>query len=202
MSVYYGTVLGRLKEMIEKHEDLLWEVYGEEVLEVLRGSEEEVREVYDEDGLSNLCKWMNDSIRIKESEIDLDKLIKALEGTRGGVGFDAFMEVKCKRCKCEVVRENGVYPEMCFECAFDMAYDVCVSGYRVTENEVLNRNRLADALQGTVGKLGMCVMTAYVCGDCGEEKMSGSHLIPRMCYACALGLADRVMACEGSILKD
>lgn len=202
MSRYYGNVLGRLQELIEKNYDFLLEMYGESVLSALRGTEEEVRETYDEDSLSTVYKEMCNNVRIEESEIDLEKLIVALEGTRGGVGFDAFTEYTCKRCKVEVTRENGVYPEMCNECAFDMAYDVCVSGYRVTENGELDRNRLATALQGTVGKMGMCVMTAYVCGACGEDKMSGSHLIPRMCYTCALELADRVLDREGSILKD
>lgn len=201
MSRYYSLVLGKLQEFLVENDEFLVDQFSETFLDSFWGTEDEVRERYDEAQLTELNRMLRDLVRVDENEIDMDQLIYVLEGTRGAVGFDCFTEYRCKRCGRVCDHSMGNVPEMCGDCAYDLAYDVVTCPYDVVVDGEVVRERLAEAMQGTVGKLGLCVMTNYVCGDCGKTAMSGSHLIPRMCYTCALGLADRVMSSGVKIVK-
>lgn len=73
-------------------------------------------------------RWdLEKEIIYKKSPLDVDKLSRAIQSSRSGIGGSAMTKFKCLFCNTEEVWGNTATPDICRQCARDMAKKIILS---------------------------------------------------------------------------
>ncbi|MEK4824516.1 hypothetical protein NSS71_08155 [Niallia sp. FSL W8-0951] len=73
------------------------------------------------DNLRKLMVTLERDIKIENSKLDIHKLAKAIQTSRSGAGGSAMTSYECKFCGSEAVWVNTAVPNICLDCATQMA---------------------------------------------------------------------------------
>jgi hypothetical protein len=111
----------------ELYEKLLIDLYGKKL------TWEEVKNL-DSDKLISLMIKLGDSVKIKESKIDINKLADAIQHSRSGFGLAALTEYECKFCSEKEIWSSTAVPNLCKQCSYDMALNFVLNGSDVNKD--------------------------------------------------------------------
>lgn len=78
------------------------------------------------DDLRNLTLTLERDIKVEKSKLDIHKLAKAIQNSRSGAGGSAMTSYECKFCGSEEVWVNTAVPNICVDCATQMAENIVV----------------------------------------------------------------------------
>ncbi|ADO59926.1 hypothetical protein [Paenibacillus polymyxa] len=90
----------------------------------------------DIDALREFMVMFCDFVSLHESPIDVDKLTRAIQHSRSGIGGSAMTPFSCHFCGAEEVWGNTAVPNICSSCARKMAEKIAKCGDNILKDEV------------------------------------------------------------------
>ncbi|WCF11530.1 hypothetical protein NDS46_31730 (plasmid) [Paenibacillus thiaminolyticus] len=114
---YLNSIYGLKRKSPNIYKSLQREVFGSEL------TWEKMRD-QPEDKLRHMTVCLEERILLSVSPIDPEKLAKAIQHSRSGIGGTAMTRYSCKLCRGEDVWTNTATPGICKSCAKKMALNI------------------------------------------------------------------------------
>jgi hypothetical protein len=114
---YIIGIQAKKKGNMDIYNKLLVEMFGKKL------SWKEVKNLPRNDQARLMIK-LKEKITTHESEFDIKKLARAIQNSRGGAGGCAITSYKCNFCGSEESWGNTAVPNICYNCAGDMASNI------------------------------------------------------------------------------
>lgn len=78
---------------------------------------------------------LGDNIQLEESPYDIKALAQAIQNSRSGIGGDAMTNFKCALCGTEEMWGNTAVPNICNNCATEMAEKIILNDVDLLKQE-------------------------------------------------------------------
>lgn len=124
---YIIAIAKKKKGNMEIYNNLLQDTFGV----VLSWKEVQELDRYEQ---MRLMIELSNLIKLKESKLDIEKLTKAIQFSRSGVGFCVMTEFVCVFCGEKETWGNSATPNICGCCAEKMAENIILNGMDIEKD--------------------------------------------------------------------
>lgn len=126
---YLNSLYGKKRKHGAIYKELQREIFGK----VLNWEEMQKQE---SDKLRQLLIDLENRVMLMESPIDPEKLARAIQHSRSGIGGSAMTRYNCKFCGKEEVWTNTAVPGICKGCATEMALHIAKHCPNILKDEI------------------------------------------------------------------
>lgn len=128
--------LRNVLDLIKDSKTLSNEPVYEKVSQQMFGSvlsQNELKELSKEE-LSKLYYQLNRALKEATSPIDIQKLARAIQNSRSGIGGSALTNFVCKFCNEVETWSSTAVPHICMSCATDMARNIVYYQFNILKD--------------------------------------------------------------------
>ncbi|MBP1309182.1 bacterioferritin-associated ferredoxin [Paenibacillus sp. 1182] len=126
---YLNSLYGKKRKYPGVYKDLQKDFFGKTM-------PWKIMQEQDIDALRKFMILFSDFVLLHESPIDVDKLTRALQHSRSGIGGCAMTPFRCHFCGAEEVWTNTAVPNICSSCARKMAENIAKNTMDILKDEV------------------------------------------------------------------
>lgn len=124
---YILTIENKKRGNMDVYRTTLNQIFGGEL------SWSEVKQL-SKDDQRRLLITLKDNIAESESPISINKLTRAIQHSRSGIGGSAMTEFECAFCGEKEVWGNTAVPNICGKCASKMAKNIVLQGMNIMKD--------------------------------------------------------------------
>lgn len=108
--------------------EIIREKYGKDLSWI------EVQALDRQEHLAILCK-LEEAIKLDQSPYDIEKLSRAIQYSRSGMGGSAMTPYTCHFCGKQDIWTNTAIPNICKDCTDEMAKAIILSGFDLSKSQ-------------------------------------------------------------------